>query len=139
FEASRQADDRLEYEVFHGEGATVDAPLHVKSEAAQARITSGRAQVTIARGGAFPLSAVAIDGRELLRPDTTGFSITTDWPPVVWKVSDFTVLDAGPLRAEVVVRATAGNVESQAPLEVTARIEVFASTPAVRIRLTIGN
>lgn len=102
-------------------------------------ITTGPMRVTVAPGGAFPISSAAGSAGAILAGDQSGFEITSAGRRVRWVVAEVSVVDAGPVRAELLVRAVAQHADPDSPLSVFARLEVFAGSPVVRVSLTIRN
>lgn len=89
------------------------------------------------KGGAYPFSSVSSDtGESLLDERRSGLTIEHEGSPARCIVSEVEVCDAGPCRVELGIR---GFVEGGLPLEVFGRAEIFASTPTIRLSLTLRN
>lgn len=121
--------------------AHAEEPQHLSLETRHSgvRIRTGRLSIEVRRGEAFPFSSVSLDSRPILAADSPGFVLTTGASDETWTVSDVEVLESGPLRAELLVRASTHSREGGSPLEISARVEVFSSTPVVRVGLTLRN
>src|SRR5690606_19085201 len=89
-------------------------------------------------GGPFPLTGASVEGRQMLDEARSGLAVTIDGRRISWTVSDVTVVEAGPLRAELAVGARHDG-GSDLPLEAFATVEIFAGTPVVRLSLTLRN
>jgi hypothetical protein len=88
-------------------------------------------------GGAFPFSSVMAGGRRVLDATRSGLRLTVAGRAVDLRLETVVVRAAGPWRAEI--DATAKIADAATPLDVSARVELFATTPAARVDITIHN
>lgn len=116
-----------------------DVALAVDATPDRVRITTGPTTFSIERGRPFPLSAVTTAQGDVILADGTGLQITTNGGAGNWTVAAFTVVAAGPIRAEIHVTAEQPAGTASSPLVAFARIEIFASTPTARVHLTLRN
>lgn len=114
------------------------AAVVVEERDGQFRITTGSTAFEIQLGGPFPLTGASVEGRQMLDEARSGLAVTIDGRRIGWTVSDVTVVEAGPLRAELAVGARHDG-GSDLPLEAFATVEIFAGTPVVRLSLTLRN
>src|SRR5690606_2247430 len=77
------------------------AGVVVEERDGQFRITTGRSTFEIRPGGPFPLTGASVEGRQMLDEARSGLAVTIDGRRISWTVSDVTVVEAGPLRAEL--------------------------------------
>ena len=114
--------------------------LEVSSSPDGIRIATGAATFGFAKGGAFPLSAAVVAGRQSFDGEGSGLQITHGGQLLECRIADVTVDEGGPLRASVDVRGVlAGEAGRELPLDLFARVEVFAASATVRIAVTIRN
>lgn len=141
FEATRGDGEHAAYILDTEDNAVppLHAPIVVDESADHVYVRSNEATFRIARGAPFPLSSLATTAGDLTTADGTGLQITSGGRTDAWTVDTITVVAAGPVRAEIHVTAAPPAGAAATPLAVFARVEMFASTPAVRIHLTIRN
>jgi len=90
---------------------------------------------------AHPESVQVVTGRHEFNwlrrdPFPFGFSLDVDGARLHPQIDAMNVVETGPLRAEVILKS--GPIK-ETPLEVTARIEVFAGTATARMHVTVRN
>lgn len=109
----------------------------VHPSAGGATVDTGAATFELSAGAASPFTSVTIAGAPRLDPQGTQFLVQGPggqrWPVVFDAIE---VEDSGPLRAAIVAR---GRVQADVALGLTCRIELFAGSPAARIRVTLHN
>ena len=98
------------------------ANLRVTATARAAQVETGVATFGFEVGGPFPFSSIAIADREPIDTGASGFRIDTGGRAVAFSVAEVRVHDAGPVRAEVELRAAASD---PAAIDVSARVELF--------------
>ena len=103
------------------------------------QLTTGPTTFRIERGGSFPISSVTTAAGDVVAADGAGLEIATGGQTGAWTVDAITVVARGPVRAEIHVTATPPAGLGSTPLVVFARVEIFSSTPAARVHLTIRN
>ncbi len=104
------------------------------------RIGTGAATFGFTKGGAFPMSAAVVHGRESFDAESSGLQISHGGRRLECRIADVTVDEAGPLRASVDVRGeVAGQAGRELPLDLFARVELFAASATARISVTIRN
>ncbi|HEX5069854.1 MAG TPA: hypothetical protein VFV78_06520 [Vicinamibacterales bacterium] len=113
-----------------------DLGLRVVVSADGIRIATGIATFDIRVGGAFPLSDVAVGDARTIDGTASGLFVEHEGRQHRGLVTGVTVREQGPLRADIDVSGTIG---AQLPLDVFARVEVFAQTATVRLAVTLRN
>jgi hypothetical protein len=100
------------------------------------RVDTGIATFSFNVGGPFPFSAVSIAGREPVDCAASGFHVDTGATAAAFRIAGIAVHEAGPVRAELELRAAA---DGPTPVEVSARVELFAGTATARAHFTLLN
>jgi hypothetical protein len=111
--------------------------LRVSTGGGRTDVMAGGVEFQFEPGGAFPFSAVVTDGRRVLDTTRSGLRLVVDGRAIDVRLQAVVVRAAGPWRAEIEV--TAATADSSLPLEVSARIELFAGTPVARVDITLHN
>jgi hypothetical protein len=114
-----------------------ESGLRISSSPKGVQVATGRALFAFLVGGAFPFSEVCVDGTRPIDVAKSGFRIDGSGPILEYTVSEVCLRDSGPLRAEIELRGVPR--DGGLPLEVFARIEVFAGTATARVELTVRN
>ncbi len=123
----------------HAEGSG-DVALRVAAAPGHVQVATGRASFAFEIGGGFPFSALDAGGVAPIDTATSGFCIRRQERRVPFRVSAIVVHDTGPFRAEIEVGATATiSTAADAPLQVSARVELFAGSATARVSLTVRN
>ena len=110
--------------------------LRVSAGQGTVKVETGAATFDFTVGGAFPFSSVSIGRHVPIDVHASGFQIDTGETPISFRIAGIHVHEAGPLRAEVEIRAAA---MTPAPVHVSARVEIFAGTATARVHLTLHN
>ena len=113
------------------------APLHVTATDQTIRIETGVATFGFDVGGPFPFSSISVDDHEPVNVGASGFHVDTDGAPISFRVAGFRVDETGPIRAEIELQAAAAS--GPAPIDVSARIELFAGSATARVQITMRN
>jgi hypothetical protein len=119
--------------------ASDSARVHVSKAGHDVEVATSRAVFKFTRGGPFPLSAVIVDGEDATDPAESRFRISLAGRTIDLVIDDVTIYQDGPLRAEIDLRARAQHASTLLPLEVHARVEIFAGSATARVELTIRN
>jgi hypothetical protein len=117
--------------------APVGGRLQVASTPAGAEVSTDRLKITLRTGGSFPFSSVELDGRSVIDSARSGLMVDFGAGPVRCVTTEVVVHDAGLLRAELEVRGELA--ASDSPMKFRAKVELFAGTATVRLRLTLHN
>lgn len=112
--------------------------VQVRELADGVAIDTGAATFTFRERQPFPFSSVHVDAREAFDARTSGLRVGAEGATTTFVVSHVELVERGPLRAEVLVRAAAAG-DTSLPLEVFGRVECFAGTATARIAVTIRN
>jgi hypothetical protein len=123
-------------EIGGGPGDRVDG-VQVSTGGGRTTVLAAGVEFQFEPGGAFPCSAVLRDGRRLLDATRSAVRIAISGRTVDLRIDTVVVRAAGPWRAEIDV--TAKRIDAASPLEVFARLEVFAVTPVARVDITLHN
>lgn len=114
--------------------------VHVSPTDSGVRVSTGAAEFGFAVGGPFPFSSLDTgSGSSPVELGQSGFRIDLEGKRIDFVVSSVQIHDTGPLRAEIEVAATARDTPSSTPLQVSARVELFAATATARVSVTIRN
>ena len=129
-------------------GPAPAAPVVVSTDGPGVRVETGAATFDFRPAGAFPISDLTLaptlaeatvgKGRRPIDPSGSGLRIAIGGHRVRFEISEARVVEAGPLRAEIVLEGRARGVVP-APLTVSARVELFAGSATARIAITIRN
>jgi hypothetical protein len=119
------------------ESSSVAPALRVVADDQSIAIDTGAAVFGFAIGGSFPFSSISVGGREPLDAASSGLQIEMDGAAVSFRIAELRVDDTGPVRAEITLQAE--SAAGQAPVDVSARIEVFAGSATARAHLTLLN
>ncbi len=110
--------------------------IQVEAQHDVTRLTTGPTTFEFVPGSPGPVTSVRdASGRVIAR---TTFRIAADGEPVGARIGAVTLVDRGPVRAEVLVEAVFP-ADRGGPLTVIARVELFAGLPHARVDLTIRN
>jgi hypothetical protein len=121
------------------DSAAGHAPVHavrVSATAGGVSIDTGVARFGFDAGGSFPFSSVSVRGVNPIDVETSGLRVEIGDRPIVFRIADVRVDESGPVRAEVELRAV---VPDAVPLQVCARVELFAGSAAARLQITLHN
>lgn len=140
YEATCGADESPEY-YLTADGEPASPPDSVALDATHdgIRITTGSTTFSIERGQPFPISAVAAARGDVIISSGTGLHTTTNGKTDSWTVAEVKVIAMGPIRTEIHVTGSPAAGADSTPLAASARIEIFSSTPAARVHLTLRN
>jgi hypothetical protein len=122
--------------VASGAPAVGQTGLRVTPDSGGVTILTGRARFALRIGGSFPVSSVEVGEGATVRTAATGFQIEHDGERLQGTISSVSVREDGPLRAELDVRGTIGD---RLPLDLSARVEIFAGTSTLRLEVTVRN
>jgi hypothetical protein len=117
--------------------AAASSSLRVSTGGGRTDVIAGGIEFQFEPGGAFPFSSVTADGRRILDTTRSGLRLVVEGRPLDVRLQTVVVRAAGPIRAEIEV--TAATADRGVPLDVSARIELFADTPVVRVDITLRN
>ena len=118
-----------------GAAPSIPTDLQVTNSGADVEVTTHRARFSFRAGGAFPCSAVVTNGDALLA-EPSGLEVVHDGRAIRWQIADVHVRERGPIRADLEITA---KPTAPAPIEVFARVEIFAGTSTMRVAVTIRN
>ncbi len=110
--------------------------VHVSATPQRVVVTTGVATFGFAVDGTFPFSAIEIGARQPIDLRRSGFQIDVDGEPIGFRIAEVVVEDAGPVRAEIALRAISVD---PVPVDVSARVELYAGTATARIHITLVN
>ena len=114
-------------------------PLLIDETARQVAIDTGVAQFVVRAGAAFPFARVLSDGLEVLDTSASGLIVTTpSGRSLPARITRVTVEERGPLRTTVRLDGSIGPAQ-RPPLHLTARLQFFAGSSAVRLAVTVLN
>ncbi len=99
-------------------------------------VDTGAATFGFEFGGAFPFSSIDVGSQSPIDISASGLQLDTSGAAMHFRITDVQVHETGPVRAEIELRA--GGV-GPAPLDVSARIELFAGSATARLHLTLLN
>ena len=100
------------------------------------RVDTAAATFGFEIGGAFPFSSIDVGSQSPIDISASGLQIDTSGTAVHFRITDVQVHESGPVRAEIELRAGA---VGPAPIDVSARIELFAGSATARLHLTLLN
>lgn len=119
--------------------ATSGPALRVSTSGGGVRVDTGLGVFEVSAGGPFPFSRVEVAGREPIDAARSGLAVNEGGRTHEYRVSGVDVLEAGPVRAELAVRAVAHGEPTGSPVEVFARLELFAGSATARLGITLRN
>ncbi|HYN08802.1 MAG TPA: hypothetical protein VES67_15585 [Vicinamibacterales bacterium] len=134
--ADADTPDRDERSTFDAKPTTVPS-LGVNASDQTITVETDAATFGFEIGGPFPFSSISIAGREPVDVHSSGFQIETELARVSFRIAELRVHEIGPVRAEIELRAVA--VAGEAPIDVSARIELFAGSPVARVQIMLLN
>ena len=121
-----------------GEAAAAHA-ITIDAGPRRVRIDTGVATFVARTGTALPFASVYVHGAPVLADGGCTFVATTpDGRTLETRVTSLAVEDAGPLRAVVRIEGSVGPPRHPSLL-LTARVELFAGSSAVRLAVTLRN
>jgi hypothetical protein len=121
----------------HGDRVHAPSEIRVTHDGKNVLVDTGRAHFEFTIDGAFPFSRISVGSTDPLDMGRTGMRIEAGGQPLDFRIACVTVQDAGPLRAELEIVAASRN--GHGPLQVVARVELFAATATARVDITIRN
>lgn len=126
-------------------GVTLSLPASTGTHATSVRVSAGERGIEVDTGaatfdfhagGSFPVSSLSIRGFEPIEAAGSGVQVDADGTPIACRIAEVFVHEAGPVRAEIEVRAVPLD---PLPLALTARIELFAGTATLRAQISVVN
>ena len=141
FQADSAGETAVSYTLRIGPGPalTPERAVRVTETEREVTVSTGAAVFAFAVGGSFPISSVLVDQAAPIDPDASGLRIECGDNALALRVSSVSVCDRGPLRAELEIRAASAPDASAGPLEIFARVELFAGSATVRLTITMRN
>lgn len=120
-----------------GVSAAEAAPqVRVRAGEGRVDVDTGIATFGFQVGESFPFSSISIGGLEPIDEADSGVQVDAGGGPIGCRVTDVSVNDAGPVRAEIEVRGAATGSRA---LAVSARVELFAGSTTARVRISLQN
>lgn len=141
FQVTGRAVAERRFSLHLGSGASrpLASTLLIEETARQVAIDTGAAQFVIRAGSTFPFARVTSGGREVLDAAASGLIVTLpSGRSLPSRITRVTVEERGQLRTTLRLDGSIGPSQ-RPPLYLTARLQFFAGSSAVRLAVTVLN